>query len=156
MGIENSPQIVMIKDTLREVFIAILNTVTGAFVSFYDWLREVPIPATPTMLRLFSNNKANMILFFVVVGYVLYINIRAYVLFAMDKHYAERGTERIPERTLFTHMWLGGATGAALGMILKRHKTQHKNFVIIGTILVAIQMLLFSFAFGFLGFWTFL
>ena len=156
MGFENNPSIVAVKDVLRGIFLNILKTVGDSFVAFYNWLREVPIPAPPTMLKLFSNNKANLILFFSIVIYMLYINIRAYVLFAMDKHYAERGTERIPEKTLFKNMWLGGASGAALGMIFKRHKTQHKSFVITAIVLVTAQMLLFSFTIGFLGFWTFL
>ena len=154
-GIENSTAVLEFKASLREIFLAILDTVSSAIRSFYEWLKTVPLPAPPTVLKMFSNNRANLILFLALVAYVLYFNIKAYVLFAEDKHYSIRHTERIPERVLFKYMWAGGAVGAAVAMIIKRHKTQHTSFVISAVVLVAIQLLLFSFALGFMGFWAF-
>lgn len=154
-NIENNPFILSVKADLREMFLAILNTLAEAFRAFYDWLRNVPMPMPPTMLKLFGNNKANLILFVCFVIYLLYINIRAYLLFAHDKKQAQRSKERIPERKLFMYMWLGGAVGAAAAMAICRHKTQHKNFVVTAAVLLAIQLLLYSFVLGFLGFWTF-
>lgn len=153
---ENSPQILEIKAFLREIFIAILDTVTDAFKAFYMWLKTVPIPVPPTMLKLFSNNKANFILFCVFALYLFVINIKTYRLFAIDKHNAQRSLARVPEKVLLRHMWLGGDAGAALAMWFLKHKTQHKNFVITALVLLFIQLLVFSFALGFLGFWTFM
>lgn len=154
-GFENSTAVLEFKASLRELFESILATCSETLRSFYEWLKTVPIPAPPTVLRLFSNNRANLILFLALVVYFLYFNIKAYVLFAEDKHYAIRKTERIPEKVLFKYMWAGGAVGAAIAMIIKHHKTQHMNFVVSAVALVAVQLLLFSFALGFMGFWAF-
>ncbi len=155
LSLENSPGIVSAKADLKEIFIAILDTVKEAFISFYEWLKAVPVPAPPTVLKLFSNNKANLILFTVLVVYVFFINIRGYLMFAADKRYAERKVERIPERTLLKYIWLGGALGSGISMIIHHHKTQRMSFVISAAVLVAVQLVLFSFILGFLGFWTF-
>ena len=152
---ENSPPILAIKAALREMFFAILDTITGAFGAFYESLKEAPIPAPPTMMKLFSNNKANLILFTAFTAYIIFINIRAYIVFAADKRYAKRNQERVPERTLFKYMWIGGAAGSGLSMFINKHKTQHRNFVITAAVLMVIQLVLFSFVFGYLGFWTF-
>lgn len=152
---ENLPKIVATKNFLRTIFTEILNAVEGAFKGFYNWLKNVPIPVPPSMLKMFSNNKANVILFFLVLVYVFYMNIKTYILFAADKRYAKRKEARISEKRLFTHMWLGGALGGGLAMIIYHHKTLHKNFTVTAIVLVVLQMLLFSFILGFLGFWTF-
>jgi uncharacterized membrane protein YsdA (DUF1294 family) len=154
-GFENSTPILQAKAFLREMFLAIISTVTDAFKAFYEWLKNVPLPVPPTMLKLFSNNKANFLIFCLVVIYVLFINIKTFILFRNDKRYAEESSSRIPERVLFKYMWIGGAAGAAAGMWLYRHKTQHQNFVVTAIVLLFVQMLLFSFIFGFLGFWAF-
>lgn len=152
---ENSPQIVAVKNVLRELFLSILDTVGDTFIAFYEWLKSVPLPVPPPMLKLFSNNKANFILFTLIVIYLLFINIKSYVIFAKDKKSAIKNKQRIPERVLFNHMWMGGAVGSALAMFLLRHKTQHKNFTVTVMILLFVQLLIFSFILGFLGFWTF-
>ena len=153
-GFENSPEAIALKGILRDFFVDILNSLKGAFTGFFEWIKSVEL-AVPPMLKLFSNNKANFILFSLVVAYLLFINIKAYVLFAVDKKNAIKKKERIPERTLFNHMWMGGAVGSALAMFLLRHKTQHRNFTVTVMILLFVQLLIFSFILGFLGFWTF-
>ncbi len=152
---ENSPEIMQIKNALREWFISILDGIRGAWDAFYGWLGNVPLPVSPTALKLFGNNRANTLLFIIVIIYAAIMNITAFVLFASDKRRAENGEERIPERRLFKYMWLGGAPGAGAAMLLYRHKTQHKSFTITGAVLTAAQLLVFSFILGYLGFWTF-
>lgn len=152
---ENSPQIVTVKETLRELFLSMGEGIKDAWLSFYDWLKNVPLPVPPTMLKLFSNNKANLMIFFAFAAYVLFINIRAFSLFSVDKKHAVKKRERVPERRLFKYMWLGGAVGAALAMLIYRHKTRHSNFTVTVMILLCVQLVLFSFVLGFLGFWTF-
>ena len=154
-GFENSPQIVEIKNVLRELFLSMGDSLKNAWLSFYDWLKNVPLPLPPTMLKLFSNNKANLIIFLVFSAYVIFINIRTFSLFAVDKKHAVKKKGRIPESRLFRYMWLGGAPGAALAMLFYHHKTHHKNFTVTVIVLLAIQLILFSFILGFLGFWTF-
>lgn len=152
---ENSSRIVEIKELLRELFISILEGLHGAWLSFYDWLKKVPLPVPPTMLKMFSNNKANFFLFCLFVAYMIFANVRAYRIFALDKKRSQNGGERIPERTLLKLMWFGGAVGAAAAMFMLRHKTLHKNFTITVSVLFFIQLILASFILGFLGFWTF-
>ncbi len=152
---ENSPQITEIKNVLRELFLSMGDGLKNAWLAFYDWLRNVPLPVPPTMLKLFSNNKANLIIFFVFAAYLIFINIKTFTLFAADKKHAVKKRGRIPESRLFRHMWLGGAPGAGLAMLFCRHKTHHKNFTVTVIVLLAVQLVLFSFILGFLGFWTF-
>ena len=152
---ENSPQIVAVKDVLRELFLSMLETLADTFIAFYEWLKSVPLPVPPPMLKMFSNNKANFILFSFIVLYILFINIKSYVIFSVDKKSAIKKKERIPERVLFNHMWMGGAVGSALAMFILRHKTQHRNFTVTVMILLFVQLAMFSFILGFLGFWTF-
>ena len=154
-GFENSPEITAIKDVLREFFLSLLGGIKDSWLSFYDWLRNVPLPVPPTMLKLFSNNKANLIIFFVAAAYMIFINAKTFSLFAVDKKHAVKKKGRVPESRLLRHVWLGGAAGAALSMLLYRHKTHHKNFTVTVTVLLALQLILFSFILGFLGFWTF-
>ena len=60
--------------------------------------------------------------------YYLAINLVTFVVFWWDKQSAIQGRRRTPERTLFTLMWLGGFAGALAGMLIFRHKTQHRYF----------------------------
>ena len=60
--------------------------------------------------------------------YLLVVNLVAFFLMGMDKHRAQRGKRRVPERTLFFPAVLGGALGGTLGMRLFHHKTRHWYF----------------------------
>jgi uncharacterized membrane protein YsdA (DUF1294 family) len=55
----------------------------------------------------------------------------AFVLYALDKRAAQKGTRRVPEATL--HVWslLGGWPGALLARRKLRHKTRKISFQII-------------------------
>lgn len=68
------------------------------------------------------------------------VNIVAPVVFAWDKLQAKRGAGggefgrrsggRVPEKRLFLLMWLGCAFGAAMAMVLLRHKTRKPVFAV--------------------------
>lgn len=60
--------------------------------------------------------------------YLLAVNCAAFALMGVDKRRAQRGKWRIPERTLFLPVLLGGALGGTLGMRAFRHKTKHWYF----------------------------
>lgn len=152
---ENSAQITEIKGILRELFISMLKSLHGAWLSFYEWLKNVPLPVPPTMLKMFSNNKANFILFCLFLAYIIYANVKAYRTFALDKKRAIQNGERIPEKKLMSLMWIGGSAGAALAMFLLHHKTLHRKFTVSVCILLFLQLMIVSFILGFLGFWTF-
>lgn len=61
-------------------------------------------------------------------GYLLAVNLAAFLLMGIDKRRARRGEWRISEKTLFLPVVLGGALGGVLGMRLFYHKTRHWYF----------------------------
>ena len=65
-----------------------------------------------------------------VYSYLFAINIVAFFLYAGDKHRAYYGMRRIPEALLLGLAVVGGAYGAGCGMLLFRHKTLHRSFLI--------------------------
>lgn len=82
------------------------------------------------------------ILFKIVIGYLVLINIAGYLIMGIDKMKAVKKEWRIPERTLFAIALLGGGVGAFLGMFTFRHKTRHLKFVILFTVCAVIDVFL--------------
>lgn len=64
------------------------------------------------------------------VVYLLIINAIGLSAMLIDKLKAEKGSWRIPEKTLFTITLLGGGIGTIAGMYLFRHKTKKLYFTI--------------------------
>ena len=62
--------------------------------------------------------------------YLLIINGVGLTAMLIDKFKAERGSWRIPEKTLFMITLLGGGIGTITGMYLFRHKTKKLYFTI--------------------------
>ena len=62
--------------------------------------------------------------------YLAFMNLLAFILYAVDKAKSKRGSWRIPEARLIGVAFLGGSLGALLGMQLLRHKTLHTKFVV--------------------------
>ena len=65
---------------------------------------------------------------YILLIYLLTINLVAFVLFGIDKWKAEKQKWRIPESTLLSFAALGGSIGAWIGMKVWHHKTLHKKF----------------------------
>ena len=65
-----------------------------------------------------------------IVIYLILINIIAFLAMYIDKRKAKKGKRRIPEKTLFILVGLGGGIGGILVMYLFRHKTKKTRFVI--------------------------
>lgn len=65
-----------------------------------------------------------------IVIYLILINIIAFLAMYIDKRKAKKGKRRIPEKTLFILVGLGGGIGGIIGMYLFRHKTKKTRFVI--------------------------
>ena len=152
---ENTPEMLALKEMLREFFLGIIDNIKGAFIGFYEWVSGLQI-GLPPMLKFFGNSTVNVIILILFLGYVILANIRSYRLFAKDKEYAQKGEERIPESRLLANIWFGGAIGAIIAMYGLRHKTLHRVFVVSGWVCMFIYLLVFSVIFGFLSFWTFL
>ena len=75
-------------------------------------------------------------------GYLLLVNLSAFVLMGLDKRRARRDQWRISEKALFLPAVLGGSLGAVLGMRLFHHKTKHWYFRYGLPALLAAQVLL--------------
>lgn len=65
---------------------------------------------------------------YIILIYLLTINLVAFILFGIDKWKAEKQKWRIPESTLLSFAALGGSIGAWIGMKVWHHKTLHKKF----------------------------
>ena len=57
------------------------------------------------------------------------INLLTFIVYGADKRRARKGKWRVPEKTLFLLLLLGGSIGALLGMRVFHHKTKHWYFV---------------------------
>ena len=64
----------------------------------------------------------------IIIGYLLLINLVAFVMYGIDKYKAKKSKWRIPEATLLMLAAIGGAVGAWIGMQVWHHKTLHKKF----------------------------
>lgn len=67
---------------------------------------------------------------YVLIVYLVVINIAGYASMGIDKKRAEHKKWRIKERTLFLVAVIGGSLGSWLGMYSFRHKTKHWYFVV--------------------------
>jgi uncharacterized membrane protein YsdA (DUF1294 family) len=61
-------------------------------------------------------------------GWLLAVNLAAFLAFWRDKDSARRGRRRVPERVLLTLALVGGSLGAVAGQHLLRHKTRKQPF----------------------------
>ena len=65
-----------------------------------------------------------------VLYYFLAVSVIGAVVCVYDKLAASRGWKRVPERTLFFWALVGGGPGVYLTMLLIRHKTLHRSFML--------------------------
>lgn len=65
---------------------------------------------------------------YLIVGFLVIINLLGYISMWSDKRRAIKGKYRISEKALFTIAILGGSLGSILGMNQFRHKTKHWYF----------------------------
>ncbi len=76
--------------------------------------------------------------------YYILINLISFILMGIDKFFAIKKKERIPEITIFTLSFLGGGIGTLCGMIKFHHKTKKIKFVVLIPLSIIIHIL-FSF-----------
>lgn len=65
-----------------------------------------------------------------VIIYLIVINLIGFFAMGIDKIKAQRGSWRIPEKTLFLITFLFGGIGTMAGMYIFRHKTKKLYFTI--------------------------
>ncbi len=76
--------------------------------------------------------------------YLLVISLISFIVTCYDKIAAKKLPEhRTPEATLFMLSALGGSVAMLLTMLLIRHKTKHKRFMIGIPVIIAFQAGLF-------------
>lgn len=76
-----------------------------------------------------------------VILYLIVINLIAFFAMFWDKKKAENGKWRISESTLFLLAGGGGSIGGILGMIVFRHKTKKKRFLIGFPVILILQII---------------
>ncbi|MBR1478487.1 MAG: DUF1294 domain-containing protein [Lachnospiraceae bacterium] len=75
---------------------------------------------------------------FMIWGYIVVINIVAFIVYGIDKHKAIKGRWRIPESTLIGLTVIGGGVGALLGMLIWHHKTRKWKFKLLVPLFLAL------------------
>ncbi|MDD3304225.1 MAG: DUF1294 domain-containing protein [Clostridia bacterium] len=78
---------------------------------------------------------------FILIGYVLLINLIAFLTMLYDKKQAEKHDYRISEKALFILALLLGGIGIYAGIYVFRHKTRHKKFTIGIPIVILINII---------------
>lgn len=78
---------------------------------------------------------------FVLVIYLVLVNVLGFTAMFSDKRKARKRAFRIPESTLFMLAFMGGSLGCLIGMYLFRHKTRHRSFTFGMPLLLALQLL---------------
>ena len=63
-------------------------------------------------------------------GYLLLLSLTGAVAVCYDKYAARHRKGRVSERFLFVLAMLGGSAGVYVTMLLIRHKTCHKRFML--------------------------
>ena len=76
--------------------------------------------------------------------YLIGINILTFILYALDKFFAQHDMYRIPEKVLLVLSCLGGCYGGLLSMHMFHHKTKKYIFNLVNIIaIVAYTYVLF-------------
>lgn len=71
-----------------------------------------------------------MKLSYIFIAYYVAISLVTFFVTISDKYRAKKGEYRVSEATLFVLAFLGGGLSEYLTMLLIRHKTLHKRFMI--------------------------
>ncbi len=81
-----------------------------------------------------------------VIAYAVFVSALTCIITAYDKIISSsRGKRRISERTLLYFAVFGGAVVEYLLMLIIRHKTRHKKFMIGLPLIIVLQILLIVF-----------
>lgn len=72
------------------------------------------------------------------------LSVITFVCFGVDKRRAVKGAWRISERTLLVLSFMGGAFGAAAGMIVFHHKVRKTKFRILVPAAVVLWMVILA------------
>ena len=82
---------------------------------------------------------------YILIIYLVIINIIAFALMGIDKKRAQNKEWRISEAALFTTALIFGSLGSNIGMRFFRHKTKHWYFVIFMPLILVVQVVILAF-----------
>ena len=85
---------------------------------------------------------------YIVMAYIVLVNLAAFVVFGIDKWKAGHRRWRISEATLLMSAVVGGSLGAWLGMKVWRHKTLHCKFRYGVPAILVLQVAIILYLFG--------
>lgn len=87
---------------------------------------------------------------FVFILYLLVINTLSFIQIGYDKNLAKKNKSRISEKALLSFVLLGGTIGSGLAMLIFRHKTSKKSYLLKFWFIVLMQLLLTYFVYNYL------
>lgn len=82
-----------------------------------------------------------MTILYIILIYLLLINLTAFAMYGIDKRRAIKDKWRISEFALIMVCLIGGSIGGLMGMKVFRHKTKHKKFTIGVTFILTLHLL---------------
>lgn len=77
------------------------------------------------------------------VAYYIILTIITFLVWGIDKFRAKVQQWRIPEKTLYGLIVLGGGIGALAGMSIFRHKTRKPQFKILAILSIVVHLFIF-------------
>lgn len=78
---------------------------------------------------------------YILLAYLLMINLSGYLAIARDKEKAKTQQWRTPEKNFFIMAFLGGSIGVWLGMQRFHHKTKHYTFTVGIPVIFCLQLI---------------
>lgn len=74
--------------------------------------------------------------------YFLLLNVFGFAVIAYDKYLAKKHKRRIPEKILLAFVLFGGTIGSGLGMLIFRHKTAKRSYLLKFWLIVIVQVIM--------------
>ena len=87
---------------------------------------------------------------YILIGYIIIINIISFFIMLYDKRQAIYHNFRISEKTIFIVSLLLGGIGTYVGMYVFRHKTKHLKFTIGIPIVIILNIISVCYIFNYL------
>ena len=82
-----------------------------------------------------------------VIGFLVLVNVIAYIMMWWDKRKARKQEWRVAEATLLILSLIGGAIGLLVGMFIFRHKTRKNSFKAVAFIGLIVSLIIYYLTF---------
>lgn len=74
--------------------------------------------------------------------YFLLLNAFGFAVIAYDKYLAKKHKRRIPEKILLALVLFGGTIGSGLGMLIFKHKTAKRSYLLKFWLIAIVQIIM--------------